>query len=984
MIKFTQSTQFKTTGAPHSVHDETEIVFSVVNNTFDQHPTQVITTIGDFKDHLLACGATTHNDKKAIGGVMPAIFNDGVTNKSEAGATGRQLLLLDFDDNPEFDQIHNALSDIVYYAWSTFSDHVNGNKNRFRVAIPFASVISKEVFKTNLVARFKQWFLDIGFTDAAQVDLSALTFVQFGIEPAINSARGKCDLYFNDGVNTHVFDPELELPQVAQVISEPIQYEINTNVNAESVDKVVELLKLVPELQCIDANPAGDRVNRKTMAANIMAIGGNLSQFAELDSVMKKYDSKTDTQTAWKDGSNLSGGHAGFIMKYLTYAEKIECGLIKSNKNEINSAIKIVCEPVTKASTVTNLTIGNGKLSAIGDQIDYLGKNILVHAPTSAGKTYWISNSMKESRIILCPTRSLVDQVAKQYGATPFHGESRTDDLVKGAKFIATTFDSLKNLISIIGESVFDRVLVIDEPHTLVTDASYRDTAIRSALDLSLKFNTRVMIGATIIPCNHPAFDFDHTYIVQCESAVKVHHYKMITENITHSIINLVTNSVKVCHQAAVYLNNTQDTGKFGKLSSGIAYNNGSAIVAAINAKTRGSNQYKAIVEEGDAGDMVLINTSVLREGISITKHKPVVDLYLDCVMSHYEVIQYCARFRNAEVINIFHMTTRVCEHNVYVPNIESVRNKGNMIADMRNRENAVRAINPTPSELRDLLALKGIIDPNNGIVYSPNGTAYVDELLLSNVVYEGVKNAVCKNYDLMKAAILSIVDPLGMGGNWTFHGVIIDDNSIIDENTTEHVKANSDMKKVIESALNYAELQKIGKETVDDSAEILDAEKKARVVLNKNEKAMRTVCGLVAEACDVKDSLAEVANYVMVNDVSVAQAKKMVQIKDALDSINDPSRLYHKEWAALRDAFKVGQRYTTKERNSIIFDIFKNAARGITTSLKDSEMMVLMTNVFQTSSKVVKVDGKTVRFTVIDGVQKLPSLVTIEEAVTV
>jgi hypothetical protein len=329
-------------------------------------------------------------------------------------------------------------------------------------------------------------------------------------------------------------------------------------------------------------------------------------------------------------------------------------------------------------------------------------------------------------------------------------------------------------------------------------------------------------------------------------------------------------------------------------------------------------------------------------------------------------------------------MTTRSCKHDVYVPDAERVRNRAERIANCQNQIVEAMLDCPSPRDLKALRDFKETIDPVNGVAYCADGTAFVDDILLANVVYEGEKYAVNANYALMSAAIASIVEPVGMGSNWKFHEVEYEDDVQLDQNTQDHVDAARATAKCIRKNTEQVELQKLVNESVNNNFDQIEMANDAKVVLTPAELKMRTICDLVATACGVDGVLSDVVKYVANNDLSVARAKKMVSIRNSLEAIGDRTRMYHKQYAALSKAFEIGRSYTTAEKDRIVFEIFKESVRGVSDRLSSQAMTDLLTNVFDTTTKTVKINGKAAKVIVINSINRLPELEVAEQAVLV
>jgi len=215
---------------------------------------------------------------------------------------------------------------------------------RYRVYLPINQPLPLDEWKTNYGERFKCYFESLGFIELNAVDPSAYTFGQLAFLPGINADIGHVELWFNDSAETAFFDvgmlPE-KIPQPPSVSKQTDQTNQGIRNSYEAMDwqpstdemaYLIGYLEKKDTLWSIPACPTkGDHgLNRKTIAAALQSIGANYGDFCQLDAVMRKPDSHTDSRKAWADGARVnSKSHPGILLKQLTPFERKLCGLVR-------------------------------------------------------------------------------------------------------------------------------------------------------------------------------------------------------------------------------------------------------------------------------------------------------------------------------------------------------------------------------------------------------------------------------------------------------------------------------------------------------------------------------------------------------------------------------------------------------------------------------------------------------------------------------
>jgi hypothetical protein len=273
-----------------SKHDNFQLKFSTGKDMFDSKLVNFDVTLSALKEMLLFNQNISYEDKHKIPVLSPCTYVEGAPSKAEDYCVSRHLLALDFDENPKIDVLLSKFTNIVHFAYTTHS-HGTEDKhflNRLRVIVPLANPIEKQEWNSWGKATIKNWLNSLGCVDTSpfECDPPCLTFAQQGKLPAINPEIGRCDLWFNDGNDTSIFDiyklDRIELPPYEVVIVDHSHTFKNIN-----IDNVIKYLSVKPHL----LNTS--HLHRKNWAAAFQAIGASQHHFEQFDRQIKKSDTNT-------------------------------------------------------------------------------------------------------------------------------------------------------------------------------------------------------------------------------------------------------------------------------------------------------------------------------------------------------------------------------------------------------------------------------------------------------------------------------------------------------------------------------------------------------------------------------------------------------------------------------------------------------------------------------------------------------------------
>ena len=324
-------------------HDQKMIEVTVVRNAFSTIPTNIALTVVDMKKLLVEMAAEVASSKELLNALSPARYRDDANRRIDKFGIARRAILLDFDKQPDLNFIQTQLASMFYLMWTTHSHMLPEKGPRYRVYLPINQPLPVDQWKGGYGARFKCYFENLGFIEQNAVDQTAYTFGQLAFLPGINPGVGHVELWFNDSADTAVFDVGL-LPEKIQ---QPPSVSKQTDQTSQSIRNAYEAMDWQPStddmnylIQCLEkkdslwsipACPAfGDHgLNRKTIAAAFQSIGASYSDFCQLDLVMQKGDTRTDSHRAWRDASKVNvKHHPGILLKLLTSLERKLCGLV--------------------------------------------------------------------------------------------------------------------------------------------------------------------------------------------------------------------------------------------------------------------------------------------------------------------------------------------------------------------------------------------------------------------------------------------------------------------------------------------------------------------------------------------------------------------------------------------------------------------------------------------------------------------------------
>ena len=560
-----------------------------------------------------------------------------------------------------------------------------------------------------------------------------------------------------------------------------------------------------------------------------------------------------------------------------------------------------------------------------------LSKNSFIKAPTGSGKSFYVAKIVKEKRVMVVPTQSLVLQFAKEYNATPFFQDAKN---VENDDFIVTTYSSLSNLIDKIDPKKY--VLFVDEAHNFTAAASkmFLLEEMTEVLDSLHLFKNFHLLSAT------PLFNVEKKIanlrlidISFKKSVVEKRFVKVVADDTLNAIKDIALVCKEKNTQFVVLSNNTNEAGRLGKLKNVLSSLN----IAVINSKTKNSDEYFDVAIEGDMKNCDgIIATTVIKEGNSITQHTDNVAVIVDGQFHPAELEQISARFRNAKKVEMF-LLKHASSQNQYIPfsiNME-LEKIYKTIATMGELRTAMENSSTPYNEMALLSQLEQLY-------FKKIEDAIVEDgLAISNKIFEQEKR-------VANADMRYIVSYLSQKFGWKHDP----------ETDTIHSKStlSAEEKKDLNAAMKIAKNANEEKEEKILSQIIEDGFEKNAAILEKLKKSsesdakeveLRSVSNFIYRHYDtenVGDVVAILSGY------NTKQAKSLIYKNTTIRKIKETPNFDEKNPVQkfVRDvstAFSLGEFYSNAEINTIfvecltktgLFDPEKHGSKNkITTFLK-------------------------------------------------
>ena len=283
-----------------------------------------------------------------------------------------------------------------------------------------------------------------------------------------------------------------------------------------------------------------------------------------------------------------------------------------------------------------------GRLSDVFDEIDF-SKNAIIVGPTNSGKTWCIMNMVKHPRILLVPDTGLLKDVASEYSdkkPSLFYQDAKA---IHNDNLIVCTYHSFKRLCQRI--NLEDYIVYVDEAHNFSASVSYLAKELTEVIDLLPMARGYFLFTATPLISMHPTISSLGIINIEQESPTPRYvKYLVYDKSRDRAVVEQVKKNKLKGIQTMILFNNKNE--KFGQLSSLLIALN-SYKVAVVNADKKEGEDYRRVVEEGNIlGFDVVLCTTVLKEGNSITKHNKEVQYLVIGAFHPADIEQFSGRCR--------------------------------------------------------------------------------------------------------------------------------------------------------------------------------------------------------------------------------------------------------------------------------------------------------------------------------------------------
>lgn len=575
------------------------------------------------------------------------------------------------------------------------------------------------------------------------------------------------------------------------------------------------------------------------------------------------------------------------------------------------------------------------------------GENSLLIAPTGAGKTYSIINTLKENdikAIFIVPNAFNVDQIKQEYSIPGAWGDIPiTKELEKG-NLITVTWDKF---IQIDKSILKDYIIVLDEVHQTYIDM-FRSSKINKLYEKLNYCRGQIHITATPNKLNFEQYDYILEYKQESQINYNVKLYNKIDDE---KIIGIISNSKKFAlfKDDKKYLDFIKDT---------IVNKN----IDVITSDTRDfSKCYRDIVFNGNIGNVQgLCNTSVLVAGVNIYDNN-MTDIIIIGEKDIAKIKQYIARFRDLKTVNVHIFNEYKDESKIY--EIEwLVQQLMNEISGQIEKFNLVK---PEDNFILETLGIKPIrLEKSEFYYFNESLNQYeINEIGIRNHAYTNYYNkAAINNYKILlgeyfsNIEIVKLDDPNNKARKKYNEIAKLEKQEILAElepNKEKLVGAVQILTGKTDKKLeNYLAQNKTDADT--EYVKLLDLGVHNYITINNIAKILNLYTKYVVEnefTYNIAWSIATKGNrargkiFAQINNIAYRKIEK--KYNSYIDDTNIETRLYNQ----IVNIFKPGLSYTT-EHLEIFIEAFQNVAPVKITVKQLQEMLNI----------IFKIDVKPVR----------------------
>ncbi len=400
----------------------------------------------------------------------------------------------------------------------------------------------------------------------------------------------------------------------------------------------------------------------------------------------------------------------------------------------------------------------NSYLSDVAMPIEDLWTQVLLISPTASGKTTFL---LTFSKVILAvPTQDLARQLEKK-GVPAIMQDVAAADLAASERYVST-YDSLPRLVEELslarGEDLSEWMLVIDEAHHILSDASpaFRLQAISNMLNVTINFGR--VIAMTGTPPDIPIPTFDQAQLIQFTKHRDPISLYLIKGDSTSKMVDVIINKFRY-NKVIVHMN---DKNKGCQTAKELEMLGISSFL--FNADTKKEEYHTQMLEIGQLPKdcQSLITTTLYNDGYSfIEKKKYAVLISPESRLTPEDIEQIANRIRgNAPDgvfwlkrkhdlrIHIFDMKKAIKElRESCLVDQQDAQNIINILATIYKRSGKKKdeLIKASTHILRNHLKHLKLVEHEDGCL-----SVEIDEIWLANTVYEQWRTACNHSSGLM------------------------------------------------------------------------------------------------------------------------------------------------------------------------------------------------------------------------------------------
>lgn len=412
------------------------------------------------------------------------------TKKSANNVLDWYMLPVDVDEVLTIEKAKKLFKKYSYVGYTTYNHTLK--KNKFRLLFPLAQPISNHDFQMR-----KDAIRD--FIDCA--DKASLNASQGFYLPSCHEGnKEEANNWINHGefldLNTFNVDTT-KVDEPLPVKKWEVVSEIDLSTHHEALEYLMTFIQ--------------DELSMKGDHKDCLVLHSILNSFLVSDGehenilrTFKRVDSKHNIHATIKTANPKFGGIGSMVnlFKRLGVLDSFDMKKFKTLSGIITRDTTSDYIGAGQTSCIKNYTLSNNVVTQtvtedllsfnetkifknVGDILTdgsfMRGINIL-DAPTNSGKTYLFTNILKRKRILIVPTKSLVEQISSTGNIDKCYEKMA---FPKKSQAVVMTYDKIQLFMNLVDSGDINKQdydLFVDEAHNLYSSYSYRPTAMNSVL----------------------------------------------------------------------------------------------------------------------------------------------------------------------------------------------------------------------------------------------------------------------------------------------------------------------------------------------------------------------------------------------------------------------------------------------------------------------------------------------------------------------